>query len=196
MEEFKIIQEFENYSVSNLGCVKNDKTNIILKPYTTKGYNAVKLNRKNKQYTLYIHRLVASAFIPNPDNKLYVDHIDNNRQNNNINNLRWCTHQENQQNQKIKINNTSGYKGVYYCKWHNKWRAEICHNYKSMKLGYFERVEDAIIARYNKAKEIQGEFINECEKIQYDTAILKKQKQQELKEIEELEKELEAILNK
>ena len=192
MEEFKIIQGFKNYSVSNLGNIKNNATNTVLKPNTTKGYRIVKLNNKN----LCIHRLVASAFIPNPDNKLYVDHIDNNRQNNNINNLRWCTHQENQQNQKIKINNTSGYKGVYYCKWHNKWRAEICHNYKSMKLGYFERVEDAIIARYNKAKEIQGEFINECEKIQYDTAILKKQKQQELIDIEELEKELYEIINK
>jgi hypothetical protein len=192
MEEFKIIQGFKNYSVSNLGNIKNNATNTVLKPNTTKGYRIVKLNNKN----LCIHRLVASAFIPNPDNKLYVDHIDNNRQNNNINNLRWCTHQENQQNKKIKINNTSGYKGVCYCKSKKKWNAYITINYKNISLGYFERVEDAIIARYNKAKEIQGEFINECEKIQYDTAILIKQKQQELKEIEELEKELEAILNK
>jgi hypothetical protein len=196
MEEFKIIQGFENYSVSNLGNVKNNKTNIILKPYIRNGYIAVKLNKNNKQYTKCIHRLVAIHFIPNPYNKLYVDHIDNNPQNNSINNLRWCTQQENQQNKKIKINNTSGFKGVHYCKSHNKWKAEIGHNYKNIRLGYFEKVEDAIIARYNKAKEIQGEFLNEIEKIQYDTAVLKKQKQQELKEIEELEKELEAILNK
>jgi hypothetical protein len=193
MEEFKIIQEFENYSVSNLGCVKNDKTNIILKPYyTTKGYRIVKLNNKNQR----IHRLVALAFIPNPDNKLYVDHIDNNPQNNNMNNLRWCTQQENQQNKKIKINNTSGYKGVCYSKKNKKWNAYITINYKNISLGYFERVEDAIIARYKKAKEIQGEFINEIETNQYNIALLKKQKQQELREIEELEKELEEILNK
>ena len=193
MEEFKIIQEFENYSVSNLGCVKNDKTNIILKPYyTTKGYRIVKLNNKNQR----IHRLVALAFIPNPDNKLYVDHIDNNPQNNNMNNLRWCTQQENQQNKKIKINNTSGYKGVCYSKKNKKWNAYITINYKNISLGYFVRVEDAIIARYKKAKEIQGEFINEIETNQYNIALLKKQKQQELREIKELEKKLETVLNK
>jgi hypothetical protein len=93
-----------------------------------------------------------------------------------------------------KLNNTSGYRGVRLE--HNKWRAQIRIDGKNKHLGYYDSIEDAIIARYNKAKEIQGEFINECEKIQYDTALLKKQKQQELKEIEELEKELNEIMNK
>ena len=190
MEEYRIIQGFENYSVSNLGNVKNNKTNRILKPDTWNSYRMVKLDKKKQR----IHRLVGIAFIPNPNNKQVVDHIDNNPLNNNVNNLRWATIQENQFNKKKFKNNTSGYRGVRLE--HNKWRAQIRIDGKNKHLGNYDSIEDAIIARYNKAKEIQGEFINECEKIQYDTALLKKQRQKELREIEELEKELEAILNK
>jgi hypothetical protein len=192
MEQFKIIQGFENYSVSNLGNIINNKTNRILKHDIWNSYRIVKLNKKKHK----IHRLVALAFIPNPNKKQFVDHIDNNPSNNNANNLRWVTAQENQFNKKKFKNNTSGFKGVSFDKRYNKWRVDISQNNKHIFIGNFYTIEDAIIARYKKAKEIQGEYINECEKTQYDIAILKKQKQLEIKELEELEKELEAILNK
>ena len=87
MEEFKLIKGFENYSVSNLGNVKNNKTNRILKQDNNKGYKLVKFNGKNKR----VHRLIAEAFIPNPDNKPCIDHINNIRNDNRIENLRWAT---------------------------------------------------------------------------------------------------------
>lgn len=59
----------------------------------------VSLGRGNKKY---IHQLVAEAFIPNPDNLNEVDHIDRNGLNNNVNNLRWVTHQENMENENTK----------------------------------------------------------------------------------------------
>ena len=72
---------------------------LILTPIKQKVGNyerykiALSKNKKQKQYM--IHRLVAQAFIPNPDNKPQINHIDNNALNNNVNNLEWCTSQEN-----------------------------------------------------------------------------------------------------
>ena len=70
MEEYKLIKNFENYLVSNLGDVKNNDTNEIIKQYNSQGYKRVFLNGKNKR----VHRLVAEAFIPNPENKPCVEY--------------------------------------------------------------------------------------------------------------------------
>lgn len=66
--------------------------------YQVSNYGNVKSILYNKRKTFSIHRLVAAAFIPNPDNKPCVDHIDGNRLNNHVDNLRWATHLENNNN--------------------------------------------------------------------------------------------------
>lgn len=84
------------YAISNLGRIKNLKTNNIIKPdKEEKGYRrlSIVVNGKKKHYA--VHRLVAIAFIPNPLNKPQVDHIDNNKSNNVVSNLRWCSNKEN-----------------------------------------------------------------------------------------------------
>ena len=92
MEMWKKIEGFENYSVSSNGEIKNDKTGLVRKPQTyTKGYYSVRLNGKN----LLIHRLVAQAFIENPEQKPVVDHINGDRKDNRVCNLRWVTTAEN-----------------------------------------------------------------------------------------------------
>lgn len=96
-EEWKKIEGFPNYSVSNLGRVRNDKKNRIMEySYNAKKYYRVALSKNNKRYARLVHRLVAEAFIPNPDNKPQVNHIDGNKVNNCVNNLEWATNQENQ----------------------------------------------------------------------------------------------------
>jgi len=96
MEIWKDITDFNNYEVSSFGNVRNKKTQRILKPWIAgAGYNYVWLGAK---YKTSVHRLVALAFIENPDNKKTVDHIDRNKQNNNVENLRWATYQENMWN--------------------------------------------------------------------------------------------------
>ena len=98
-EEWKVIDERPGYSVSNLGKVRNDKTGKILTPQlhkASKGDNYLFVNlSKGKVIGRAVHRLVAIAFIPNPDNKPEVNHIDGNHCNNAVNNLEWVTSQEN-----------------------------------------------------------------------------------------------------
>jgi hypothetical protein len=92
-----------------------------------------------------------------------VDHIDNNRLNNNINNLRFATFKENSRNSKIRSDNTSGIKGVTFNKKMNKWMAQIQMDGKNKYLGLYEKFEDAINARVKASTKYFGEFKNKCE---------------------------------
>jgi hypothetical protein len=166
MEQFKVITGFCDYMVSNMGYVKNIKTGrVVPTGIDSNGYFMVSLSLNNRELIRMIHRLVADAFLENQDGKKCVDHIDNNRLNNSIFNLRFATHKENSQNKQIGKNNTSGYKGVSFTKSKNKWRAYIGIDGKLKHLGYFDTIEEAIKVRQLKANEIQGLFVNNCEKL-------------------------------
>lgn len=95
MENWKIIEDFPKYSVSNKGNVKINKSNHILKPCNTSGYSGVVLCNKGVKKFHYVHRLVADAFCDNPNNYPCVNHIDENKSNNNACNLEWCTYEYN-----------------------------------------------------------------------------------------------------
>lgn len=93
--EWKIIEENTNYAVSNSGQIKNLRTGRMLKYGNKKRYYTVALHSDGLRKDRYVHRLVASAFIPNPNNLRYVNHKDHNIHNNNVENLEWCTSSEN-----------------------------------------------------------------------------------------------------
>ena len=130
-EIYKKILGYTNYSISNWGNVRNDKSRRIKRVTTSAdGYLMTSLSEDGEAHGFGVHRLIAIAFIPNPENKTHVDHIDTNRLNNKLDNLRWATNSENMMNSKIRTNNTSGSKGVYFDKSSKKWRVQITVNGK------------------------------------------------------------------
>jgi len=93
---FRKLDDFERYEVSIHGDVRNRKTKRILKPFTIgKGYRAVTLTKvTNKRKIKYVHRLIGKAFIDNkglPE----INHKDEDKTNNHVSNLEWCTHKYN-----------------------------------------------------------------------------------------------------
>lgn len=98
-----IVDNGKNYEVSSNGQVRNIKTKRILKPWKVpKGYHHVRLAFKGTKDRKYgIHRLVALAFIPNPENKSHVNHIDANKINNSVENLEWVSPEENSRHANI-----------------------------------------------------------------------------------------------
>ena len=99
-EIWKDIKGYEGlYQVSSLGRVKRtykNKKERILKIYLRKdGYFQIQLSNQSKFKQFLIHRLIAHAFIPNPDNKPFINHINGVRNDNRIENLEWCTNKEN-----------------------------------------------------------------------------------------------------
>lgn len=138
------------WSVCEDGRLRNKKERDIGVINPKSGYRTV--GYTNKQY--YIHRLVAEAFIPNPDNLLYVDHINTIRNDNRVENLRWVQHFENHQNRSKTVKNTSGVKGVSWSKDRQKFEAMVGYKGKCVHVGRFDTLEEATVARLAKVKEL------------------------------------------
>lgn len=140
---WQIITDYPNYSVNNLGQVKVNKTNKIMKQYVNKcGYLRIILCGE-KRKTFLVHRLVAMYFLEDFSTNLQVDHIDRNRQNNSIDNLRMATCGQNCCNSGKRQNTSSKYKCVSFVKKRNKWQAQVRYDGKNKWLGYFDTEEAA-----------------------------------------------------
>lgn len=133
----------------------------ILKPYFMHGYGHVRLfNSKKIQKIFKVHRLVANAFIPNPQKKLEINHKNHIRNDNRIENLEWCTRSENTAHTHFKkfgsLKHGSKYRGVV--KFNNRWYPSITFNSKRIYLGGYSTENEAADVYNKKALELFGKF--------------------------------------
>jgi hypothetical protein len=118
---WKTIENYPKYQISDCGLLMNSRGNILKPGKNCDGYLHVDLYKNGKRKTCKIHRLVAQAFIPNPENKPQVDHIDRDPSNNHVDNLRWATSSENNQNKGVRCTNKLGIKNISYDKSQNRY---------------------------------------------------------------------------
>lgn len=182
MEIWKDIKGYEGYLISNYGRIisfKRHKEGIELKPSKNKqGYMVVGLRTNDRTYQEKVHRLVAKAFIPNPDNKPCIDHINTLRDDNRSCNLRWCTIMENNQNPITKAKCDASKIG--------RQHTEAAKNKMSESRKGKAPSEAAIQAIIEKLKKtayqytLDGEFVRcfspvrECEKYGFNSANVSK----------------------
>lgn len=156
MEEiWKDIIGYEGlYQISNLGNVKSlprkhSPKNKILKPsLNNKGYLIIKLCKNKKHNQKKMHRLIASAFIPNPENKPQINHIDCVKTNNSIPNLEWCTAKEN-------IVHAEKNKLLYHPTGSDQWMSKLSEkDVLNIRLEYSSRVfgYNKLAKKYNVSR--------------------------------------------
>lgn len=109
--------------------------------------------RRESGKTILIHRIIL-----NPPKNMHVDHRDGNPLNNRKTNLRLCLPRQNSRNSKTPSNNTSGYKGVSWCKVRQKWSSRIRTDGTRKSLGYFDSPESAYAAYCRAAEKFHKEF--------------------------------------
>jgi len=134
---------YPDYLIYNDGRVWSKKSNIFLKEIQRGHYLCVNLWNNGEHKSTDIHRLVAINYIPNPENKPQVDHMNRDPLDNRVENLRWATAVENSQNTGISKRNITGHKGISYLKKDKMWRYRKMYKGKEINR-YFKTKIDAI----------------------------------------------------
>ena len=134
----KEIEGFENYIICTDGTVHNKKGHNISRWKDNVGYLQVKLSKEGKWYYKRVHRLVAEAFIPNPNNLKQVNHIDGDKTNNEVSNLEWIDNKNNTQH---------GYDNNLY---HSKHR--------NIKIEVYDKITHQLINTYKSIRETANEL--------------------------------------
>jgi len=140
------INNYPNYLIYEDGRVYNKKYDRFRKPILNKKNGYLQIELQGKKF--YIHRLIAIHYIPNPDNLPIIDHLDRNRLNNDILNLRWCNYYTNNQNIKTNKSNKLNERNISFSNTRKVFRFQKIingNNYSKQ----FKTLEEAIIYRDN-----------------------------------------------
>lgn len=195
MEEWRAVPGYEGlYEVSNIGNVRNVRRNTLLRlQKTNNGYIQVWLYKNGISTGLKVHRLVAQAFLPNPDNLPMINHKDEDRTNNRVENLEWCdakynntygTRQDKVRDTAIKNGSWSGLSKEEYDKWYYEKN-------KEKKREYYEKNKEKIREyhmEYNKKYyEKNREKIREKQR-EYDREYYEKNREKKIEYFREYRK--------
>jgi hypothetical protein len=146
MTEFVDIPNFPSYKINREGVVINKEGQE--KAWHGKRYNQCSMYEGNskKMKTMSQHRLLALTFLPNPNNYSDVDHINRDKRDNRLENLRWVPKSDNEKNKGISSRNTSGEKYIMWDKNKERWKVQIIYEGKYFRR-YLKTMEEAIEVR-------------------------------------------------
>jgi hypothetical protein len=142
IEEWRDIPGYPGYKASSLGRIQGSTGRILkIHPNCQDGYLQITLSYgRSEKYSVTIHKLIALAFLPpKPHPKWQIDHIDQNKLNNNVDNLRWVCQEDNQVNRGARKDCISGVKGLSWHSIHNSWRCVITRYGKTHERHFKER---------------------------------------------------------
>lgn len=138
----KIIEGYPTYAVTSDGMVRDLRTGTLRNGHNHYGYRAINLTNPDGIKQFLIHRLVAMAFLPNPDNLPEIDHINRIEDDNRVENLRWANDYQQCDNKGIAKNNTTGHK--YITREKEGYRVQIKRNKVKLANRRFQVLEEAI----------------------------------------------------
>lgn len=164
----KRIKDFEDYTITDDGKIisyKYKKPKVLTTYYQKSGYENIKLSKNNTQVHKLVHRLVAEAFIPNPDNLPEVNHKDKNVRNNKVSNLEWCTRKQNLEDSYSTMSSTRNYRKCNIIEINTNTIIKQCQSVKEAAdycFKYFNCSIDSM-RKYYKSNGYRLEFIEGVE---------------------------------
>ncbi len=167
IEQWRLISGYDNYEISSHGRVRINTNGHIMKKQVDKyGYQYIGLTKDNKRKAHKVHRLVGFAFLDKNDEDTQVDHIDHNRSNNMLDNLRWATGSINQRNISDETKNVSGVVGVLLVTgnkagWCASWYDDSKRHKKFFSIKKFGNEEAKQLAiNYRKERAQENGYLN------------------------------------
>lgn len=161
------------YEVSNTGRVRRVSDLMVLKFSDSRGYYGVHLRKDGKRKTFRVHRLVAQAFILNPDGLPEVNHIDENKSNNSVDNLEWCDHKYNSlygtrleriRKTRLKRGLNTGLTRQEYMKKYREDHPVGYHYYREYEKAYYEKNRERIKEKCRRWRENHPDYMKEKSK--------------------------------
>lgn len=148
---FVKIEEYPNYSINENGEVKSIYVSKLLKPRSAgRGYLCYQLRNEYGKKNEYVHRLVAKTFIPNPDNLPQVDHIDGNKANNHVSNLRWVDNRTNMVSYGFDIRNKKSFDSCHVAILATNGTEELIFESQSKLLQHFGYLRPTSRLKFNE----------------------------------------------
>lgn len=144
---------FRNGKILSKGFDKWHPPRFLKPQIDSKGYPCLKLYHNKESKTQRIHRLLMEHFVPNPNNYEIIDHIDRDRTNNKLSNLRWCNQSTNVINASLRSDNNTGIKNINWDKSRNRYVFQIKRNGKKTAKR-FKTLEEAIEFKSNFLKNL------------------------------------------